>query len=70
MTALQSLANSAFTGALPLGLPLIGLALLLGGVTWALIDPNHGKTKVIAALVGGSIAFNAQPIATALQALH
>jgi len=53
-----------------MALPLIGIALFIAGIYWGLIDSNHGKGKAIAALVGGAIAFNAAPIATALAALH
>ena len=70
MTAIASIVTNAFTSVQPMALPLIGIALFIAGIYWGLIDSNHGKGKAIAALVGGAIAFNAAPIATALAALH
>jgi hypothetical protein len=48
-------------------LPVIALAFIIGGLTWALSNHDHGRAKVIGGLIGGAIALMAQPIAVALQ---
>lgn len=48
-------------------LPIIALSLIVGGLTWAWSNHEHGKAKVIAGLIGGAIALMAQPITVALQ---
>ena len=47
-------------------LPAISLALLIAGVYWAFTHSEHGKTKAIAALMGGALAIMAPSLATAL----
>lgn len=47
-------------------LPVIALAFIVGGLTWAWSNHEHGKTKVMAGLLGGAIALMAQPLAAAL----
>ena len=48
-------------------LPIIALALILAGVYWAFGNHEHGKSRAIAALLGGALALMAQPLAAALQ---
>ena len=48
-------------------LPVIALAFIVGGLTWAWSNHEHGKAKVVAGLIGGALALMAQPLATALQ---
>lgn len=67
LAPLVAFATALVTGAAALVLPLVALALIIGGITWALVNHEHGKSKVIAGLVGGAIALMAQPLATALQ---
>jgi hypothetical protein len=47
-------------------LPAISLALLIAGLYWAFTHSEHGKTKAIAALIGGALAIMAPAITTAL----
>ncbi len=63
---LAAFVTALVTGAAALVLPLVALSLIIAGITWALVNHEHGKTKVVAGLVGGAIALMAQPLATAL----
>ena len=47
-------------------LPAVGLALLISGLYWAFTHSEHGKTKAVAALMGGALAIMAPALATAL----
>jgi hypothetical protein len=47
-------------------LPAVSLALLIAGLYWAFTHSEHGKTKAIAALMGGALAIMAPSIATSL----
>ncbi len=47
-------------------LPAISLALVIAGIYWAFTHSEHGKTKAIAALMGGALAIMAPSLATAL----
>jgi hypothetical protein len=47
-------------------LPAVSLALLIAGLYWAFTHSEHGKTKAIAALMGGALAIMAPTLATAL----
>jgi hypothetical protein len=48
-------------------LPVVALCLIIAGIYWAFNGHEHGKGRAMAALLGGAVAFMAQPIATALQ---
>lgn len=54
------------TQGLTLALPIVGLALLLGGAVVALGNHQRGKEAIICALVGGAVMLSSQTIATAV----
>jgi VIT1/CCC1 family predicted Fe2+/Mn2+ transporter len=58
--------TSSLASLLTLAIPLVGLALFIAGVYWALGNHNHGRDRAIAAMIGGAIMLSAQTLASAI----